>query len=269
MSEDYEKLKKIGIQKIHEDTHISIVHIKAVLNEDYPAINKVQFFGFLSILEREYNLKLDTLHVNAAEYFKEQNSSSKSEAGVFVIPKKSKKFTQVYIVLIAIVFIGVVLFTLNYSSKDDKIEVQSVENTIIQNVKKDIESAKIEDNVSEINSSVVDMNITKVEEPQEIIIVETPKVLKPLKIIAKSKVWVGYIEVKTNKKYSLVVKEFLNLDKNKEWLIVFGHSNVKIEADEKDYSFSTKGQLRILYKDGKVEKISLKEFKKLNRGRKW
>ena len=276
MSEDYEALKKIGIQKIHEDTHIAIVHIKAVMNEEYGAIDKVQFFGFLSILEREYSLNLDDLRVKAKEYFKEQNSNSTSENGVFIVPKKSKKFTQLYILLIIIAFVGVILLTLNFSSKDDKIEVQSVENVIIQKVKDDIKSAKVENSISELNSSSIDVNTTAVQKlkkeelekviPKEIVV---KKELQPFKIIAKSKVWTGYIEVKTNKKYSKIVKDTLSLNRDKDWLVVLGHSHVTIEANGKKSSFSTNGQLRLLYKDGKVEKISLKEFKKLNRGRKW
>jgi hypothetical protein len=33
--------------------------------------------------------------------------------------------------------------------------------------------------------------------------------------------------------------------------------------------FKTKYNLRLLYKDAKLTKISLDEFKKLNRGKKW
>ena len=93
--------------------------------------------------------------------------------------------------------------------------------------------------------------------------------LKPFSIKAKSKVWIGYIDVETNKKYSEVVKTRLTLKRDREWILVLGHSHVDIFANGETYKFSTKGQLRLLYKNGLVSQITEKEFKKLNRGRKW
>ena len=275
MSESYEQLKKIGIQKVSEDTHISRIHIQAVMDQSFDKLNKVQLLGFISILEREYSLDLSEIRANGIGYYQEKEADLKANPGVFVVAKHSKNFNLLYIILIMVVFIGVLIFSVNFAAKDDSIEVQSVENKIIQEVKKDIASTQVEDNVSDTNitETVVplDTNVSKASETikEEPVVPVKKEELAPFKIIAKSKVWVGYIDVKTNKRYSKVVKDSLSLNREKEWLVVLGHSHVKIEANNDTKSFSTNGKLRLLYKEGKVERITVDKFKKLNRGRKW
>ena len=61
MSEDFEKLKKIGVQRIHEATHISRIHAQAILNCSFEDMTKIQLNGFISILQREYSLDLSDL----------------------------------------------------------------------------------------------------------------------------------------------------------------------------------------------------------------
>ena len=56
-----EKLREIGTHKIFERTHIAKKFVEDILNENFSSMNRVQFAGFLSILEREYNLDLHEL----------------------------------------------------------------------------------------------------------------------------------------------------------------------------------------------------------------
>ena len=268
MSEAIKILQNIGVQKIHEDTHISRSDAESIIHERYSQLRKVQLLGFISILQREYELDLSSLKNNALAYYKEEEITSKNKSGVFVVAKKTKNSSQIYIVIIAVIFLAAVSISIGFNSKEDVVEVQSVENKIIQDVKKEIKSQELD-----INSSLIDENITKIEKliPEvEIEPVQPEKVeLQPFTIKAKSKVWIGYIDVETNKKYSKVVKNKLTLERDREWILILGHSYVTIRANGIDYKFSTKEQLRLHYKDGVVNKISLKEFKKLNRGRKW
>jgi len=77
------------------------------------------------------------------------------------------------------------------------------------------------------------------------------------------------VEVSSNRKYQKTVSDELSLDGMKEWIFVFGHSHVKLEVNDEDFTFESKGNLRLWYKDGELKQISSEEFKKLNRGRKW
>lgn len=88
MSKDLKKLKSLGAQKIHEDTHIALRYVQSVIYESFEGLTKVQFLGFISILEREYQLDLSLLKIKGLEYFEDDASHGK----VFVVPEKKNKF---------------------------------------------------------------------------------------------------------------------------------------------------------------------------------
>lgn len=283
MSEASESLKRIGIEKIHEDTHITRGDIEIIFAQDYKLLNQVQYLGFLSILQREYNLDLSSLREEALLFYKEKELSKDGDQGVFVVAKRQKSSTQMYLVVIILIFLAAVILSLNFNSEDENIEIQSVESQVIQDVKKEIIKQEIiENNTSETNATELvpslesntsaPVKIAAEKEVAEAVAVqekEKPVELKQFIIKAKSKVWIGYIDVETNKKHSETVKDKLILKRDKEWLLILGHSHVDIRANGEKYKFSTKGQLRLLYKDGVVTQITEDEFKKLNRGRKW
>lgn len=274
MSEDYEKLKHIGVQKIHEDTHISRSHIIAVLESEFKNLNKVQFLGFISILEREYSLDLSVLRNEGLEYFSEQESALKSEQGVFIVAKSQKKSSLPYVLIALFIILGVAFFGLDFNSKNNVVEVQNVENEIIKDVKKNIIENNISDaNLSDINSSVKETNASSLALDTEKV-VAPPKekelvALKEFSITPKSRVWLGYIDVKESKKYQKTIKTKYTLNRKKEWLLILGHSHIVINATGKKTTFRTNGNLYLHYKDGEVQRISQEQFKKLNKGRKW
>ncbi|MEA2099189.1 MAG: hypothetical protein U9P72_03570 [Campylobacterota bacterium] len=283
MSEGLNKLKTIGAQKIHETTHISKQHVQAILYESFEDINKIQFVGFISILEREYNLELDDLKSKGLNYFLELTPEDSQVQTVFVTPKRNKSHTTAYIIITIAIFIAVTIFSLISSSsilKTQNIGLKELNNTAIESAKKIV----IESNSSIEKDKPSQNNITKVEEvviaPKKVEVKEEVKeeakreiklkdsstslIIKP-----KSKVWMGYIDIKTYKKHQTVFKKEFTFDTKKDWIIVFGHGYINLEIDGRIEKFSTKNNLRFLYKDGVLTKISLQEFKRLNRGKRW
>jgi len=281
MTECCETLRAIGAQKIHEDTHISKLHVQAVIDENFESMKKVQFLGFLSILEREYDLDLSVLKTNGLGFFEENLGGEQENSKVFVAPKKEKRSKPFYLTLLLTIFAVGAYVTLEMSSTKNGIIADSKENKIIEEVKKTIESekatkivAQLENNVSDANVTVLDLNETANDDLNEtksleVKLQETKEEPKSFKIIAKSKVWVGYVEVSSNRKYQKTVSDELSLDGMKEWIFVFGHSHVKLEVNDEDFTFESKGNLRLWYKDGELKQISSEEFKSLNKGRKW
>ena len=270
MKEGCERLQELGAQKIHEDTHIARQHIQAVIHESFEDLNRVQFLGFVSILEREYNLDLSVLKSKGLAFFEENILVTPVQKGVFVLSKQEKKPTGIYIGLAVVIVILVAYFTLSESSKESSIEVETIENKIIKKAKESIEATQLVDaNISDANVSVADSNVTQSEELNgSVVIAEEPTELKPFVIRAK-KVWIGYIDASNHKKYQETLKGNLNLKRDKEWLLILGHSHVKFDVIGEVKTFSTNGLLYLHYKDGAIEKLTLSEFKKLNRGRKW
>ena len=280
MKEGCERLQEVGAQKIHEDTHISRQHIQAVIHKSFDGLNKVQFLGFISILEREYNLDLTVLKNEGLAFFKEHTLEKPVKKGVFVLSNQEKKPTAIYMVLVLIILAVVAFFSLSDFASQETITPEATENKIIVKVKEDIQAIKVlEDNASDLNgsdtnNSATDLNLTtNVEINSSVVvmpeIIEPVKELQAFKIMPKSKVWIGYINRENYKKYQETIRKELALKRDKEWLLVLGHSHVTFNVNGEIKKFNASGNLYLHYKDGEIKKISLKEFKKLNRGRKW
>ena len=297
MSYGSEKLKELGVERIHNDTHISLQHINIVLNEEFSNINKVQFMGFVSILEREYDIDLSDIRENGLEYYKSDANTYNGEPGVFVVAGKHKTFKYLYLTLAFIVFLFAVYFTLNFEGKESSV---IVENNIINEVKKNIEavqevvnesealqeassseqeSLKEEDSATnneesaqqKVEESTQEIEVEVVAQEQEPVQMTQEKSieLSPLVVVPKSKLWIGYIDITNNEKHQKIITEPLVLDGYKKWLLFLGHGNVNIEANGVVNEYNSKKSMRFAYKEGKFKEVSKEEFKSLNRGSKW
>ena len=90
-----------------------------------------------------------------------------------------------------------------------------------------------------------------------------------LKLLPKKRVWIGYINMQTKKKYQTFATSDLVIDPNKDWLLLFGGGSITLEVNHEIQKFSSKNNMRFKYEDGKLTKIGVEEFKKLNNGNKW
>jgi hypothetical protein len=262
MNEKLDKLRELGAQKIYEDTHIPIEHVQAIIHESFESFSKVQFLGFLSILEREYGQDLSSLRESGVKFFTEKDIS-KSKDILFITPKNN--YTLLYVVVVVIVFLLAFYFNADSSKEAQKTQTTLIDNTIIEDAQKNIDPLDLnESNVSaESNVSIesnAELNTTQVEEN---VVVPT------LSITTKTKVWIGYIELQTNIHYQKIFTSELELDPSKDWLLVLGHSFIDIVVNGEVQEFSTARNVRFLYKNGKVEPITSEEFKRYNKGRLW
>jgi len=307
MSYSLEELRELGSQKIHNDTHIIKSHIESILNEDFESINKVQMFGFLSIIEKQYDLDLSSIRENARDFYNEHRLDADEQGSVFVIASKNKQSSVFYIFLIFIVF-GTVAF---FSLKTAPNHIVTPENKVIDEVKKNIKlEKKIEEKKIPMKEKVIlhereieqpkervirkekpvvhiqkqEVKREKIQEKKEIlkeekrkeVIVKKEKEIKniaptqySLSLIPKSKVWIGYIDITKNRKYQKILKDEFSFDPKDEWLMILGHSNVIFKVNGKDLFYKNRKSLRLSYKDGVLKEVTLEEFKKINRGKKW
>ncbi|MDF1883719.1 hypothetical protein JHD49_07210 [Sulfurimonas sp. SAG-AH-194-C21] len=260
MSEELTKLKSLGAQKIYEDTHIPVLHVKAILEHNFDSLQKVQFLGFVSILEREYSLDLSSTKASGIAHFDDKDAENLDE-NLFIIPKKKKNSNATYSVIAIIIFIIVMVYKVG-SFGEDQVKEQVVDDALIHKMQ---ETMKPVVKVEEVNTTLevnTTQAIVEIIEPVEVI-------PKSFKIVTKSKVWVGYINVKTNQKKQKTFKGEIDLDPEKKWLLLFGHAYIDMYIDGEIVKVNSRDKIRFVYEDGSVEAISAKEFKKLNRGRKW
>lgn len=235
LKENYETLEKIGAQKIHEQTHIPKIQCEDLVNGYFESMNKIQFTGFVSILEREYSLDLSALKAEGMSFFEDKDDIPDiAESKVFITPKKTKNHTSLYIIAAILIFL-VVLFGL--SSDDKKIEPK-------------IDNKKIEQVASKITPKETPKENTQVE-----IEVLEEKELSPLKIIPNVKLWVGYINLNTGRKFQKIVPEYeaLELDPKGHWLLSLGHGDVTFDVNGELEKFKESKNIRLLYKDEELK----------------
>ncbi|MCW8837318.1 MAG: hypothetical protein OQK11_01325 [Thiovulaceae bacterium] len=247
-SENYEKIKSIGAQKIHEQTHIPKVSCEDLVNGYFKAMNRIQFLGFVSILEREYSLDLSDLRAEGMAHFSQIEEVPTIESKVFITPKKTNSYALYYIVAALVIFIMVAI---NMPSSD-RVEQHKIDN------------AQIEEVASKLTPQEEALAENQLEQSE-------PKVTDELKIIPQTKLWVGYINLNTGRKYQKIVEELeeLELDPSGHWLITLGHGHVTFSINNELNNYKDYRNIRFLYKDGELKKITHQEFLDLNKGQEW
>ncbi len=263
MSEDFQKLKSIGVQKIHETTHIARAHIESILNENFEGMGSVQLLGFISIFEREYALDLSELKSRAREYFKTQKPVEESvkEVKIFATSKKKRKLTFLYL----FAGVAVVLTLLYFASRAPQTEAPDLKDELpsVAVVIQDDTNDSLPDSNSSQDSL---MESTGVEE----VIKAEPEVKTPsFKILPKTKVWLGYIDLSDYKKSQAIFSDELELDPAKDWLLSFGHGHIKIDINDEITEYKDPRTMRFSYIDSELKEIGFEEFKRLNRGSGW
>ena len=275
MSEDFDKLKEVGAQKIHEVTHISRVHVEAILHDNFDNISKVQLFGFISILEREYALDLSNLKNRAVKHFDAhvEESNEQEKINVFQSSKKKINLTPIYIAIVIVIFASFMLLNIN-SSQSEVSEVIKVDNSAIESAKNNLSTVVVDKNSStesnQADKVTKQVNLDSVTESKQAN--EVKKVsdeIVSFKIIPNVEVWLGYIDLQTHKRYQKTFLDEFSLDSSKDWLLSFGHGHINIEINGIIKKYEIKKNVRFSYINSELKEIDLEEFKSLNRGNRW
>jgi len=279
MLKELDTLREIGAQKICEDTHIALKYVQSVIHESFEGLDKIQFLGFVSILEREYKQDLSALREKGLEYFETDYIKEKINPIIFAEQKTNMRMPVFYIIIALAIFIAAIYYSFDFSNEKKSATV--VDNSIIENAQKNmmpieenlsvvIDENRSDNNVSSetIKKSINETQTKQIKKqklPKQIV----EKKLSLLIILPRSKVWIGYINRTDGIKKQTIVKHRLELDANKEWLLSLGHGYVNVEINGENTSYSSAKNLRFRYKDGKLHKLSVNAFKKLNKGRLW
>ena len=306
--ENFEQLQELGSKKIVAATHIPLAHLEMILNKEFDQFKKPQFFGFVSILEREYKidlsgLKQEFLFARAEEEISQEDNFDLAESSSKVL-KTGKGLLENRKVLysagagvaalLIIVFISMIDFS---SSKEQKVEIN---NTAIDKAKKnlniepvdvanveemmqnnDVESAEFgqdEPNVDsskakKVETSTVKKTATKkvskkVSRAEPVSDME-PTMALYFRIVPKGKLWLGIINGETHRRRVETISEPLLLDAEKEWLIVTGYGHLDMDCGDTTHKFREDKKLLFLYENGICQIIDKEEFKARNRGKLW
>ncbi|HQR73562.1 MAG TPA: hypothetical protein PLH07_04840 [Sulfurovum sp.] len=105
-------LEEHSIKGISQKTKISQEDLQALIEGKFGRFKKVKTFGFISILEREYDTKLNALRQQASEYYAQHEEQKGFSASLAMTEeKKSKSWVSVLIVLAILAYASWYFFT--------------------------------------------------------------------------------------------------------------------------------------------------------------
>jgi len=264
-----DKLQEIGAHKIYEKTHIAKRYVEDILNGKFSSMNKIQFTGFISIIEREYNIDLHELKEAYAEQFETDPSKEKEP---FVVSQHEESKTEmktkgIYIIS-ALVIMGVIVFLIKPSSQE---KVPASKPKVVQPlpIKNELNNTTIEKAKFNLNTLDKDSAAEKVGQPKEEVRVEPVVHISKFEIIPRSKLWIGIIDLETFERRQKLGSSSFELDKDKDWLLVMGHGFVNFEVNGEEKKFKDEKKVWFAYENGVLSKLSRSEFKEKNRGKAW
>ena len=272
MTETLKKLHEIGIDEIHAKTHISIHSLKAILEERFADISPIQYKGFLTLIEADLYLNMDELRDSYQAYREDTGQLEDSRELFISTPTESKNYKPLIISGISILLI--ILFISSISSEktvEDSLDTPFQNSAITDATKhlttldknKEKEKAKIDKNTKKIQG-VAPFNATQAKEDETNAINTHPFVLYP-----KEALWIGVINVDTDEQRDTITSAPYVLDENANLLISLGHGMVKVDLNGDVQDISDTGRVRFVYRNGKIDRISLDKFKELNKGKSW
>ncbi len=281
MSEDFDKLKKIGAQKIYEKTHIAVANIEYIFNKSFDKIPKVQFRGFISILEREYKLDLQDI---LAEYEQHRAKDEEIVEYIKIDTKGYGKFDKKMILsalLVTLVLGYLIISSLTHSGS----ETAETNNTEIETAKANLDkNASMVDanetNSSEVNSTVetntTDTNISVAPQKVATVVQATPTVPQTatgkatkFEIIPSKTLWLDYIDQESSREAQATINKSFDLNASKNYLIETGHAFMKIDLGSEIKEFSQSGKKYFKFENGELTELTRQGFKDLNKGKAW
>jgi len=264
-----EKLESIGAHKIFEQTHIAKKFVEDILNQRYSTMNRVQFTGFLSILEREYNIDLHELQ---EAYLKSSSSENVKANEPFIVSEQDENENtslsnkKAYI-FVAVLVVGALFLLFKPESKPEEKTSSTSKHTMqIKPVEDELNNSIIEE--AKLNLDQLDNNIT-VEVKKETERVTEPVHTRKFEISPRSKLWVGIVDLETFKRTQKMGSDPFELDPEKEWLLVMGHGFVNFEVNGQEQKYKDEKKVWFAYENGSLRKLNRTDFKEKNRGKAW
>ncbi|MFZ2890812.1 hypothetical protein [Sulfuricurvum sp.] len=262
----FEDLQALGTEKIHERTHISRDKVELVMTKSYGEIGRVQFMGYISILEREYSIDLSNIRQEYMEFCETHSVLMAPKQSVILqsVPNSKPKW-----VIAGIVFIIILMVTgyfiqgkMAVEPSEEVIQLTSLAVEVVDEVK-DI-------NLSENNDINMTNSVMVVENNQTTLpSVSTTSSGKILSIRPTYKVWYGMIDMATNERVQNITSEAIVIDTAKNWLIFLGHGRIEIDIGGEKTVLKDKETIRFICENGILKQISKEEFIERNGGKNW
>ena len=256
----FDDLQTLGTEKIHERTHISRDKVDLFLNKSYGEIARVQFMGYVSILEREYGLDLSDIKEEYNEFWHNHESYVTPKQSVILQSQKNSKpkWVAAGVVVISALMAGGYFLQTKITAEPSE-EVLNLTTSVVEVVEENETNLTVQ---NEMNTTAEVIN-------HEVNGSETVLSEHSIRIHPKYKVWYGMIDLSSKEKVQNITKEPILIDSTKNWLIVLGHGKIEIETSSGKTQLSDKNTVHMLCENGVIKQITQGEFTERNGGKNW
>ena len=305
LEKELKKLEKIGVGEISKATHIQEELLSAILDKNFEKLLDCNTTGFIKILERDYGVDLS----GWLEEFNKIKSEVKTKKTTInrqvAMPnlqnykKPNYKIWALIILLLVVLIIYFKFYDLVKKPIEEFLDEKKVDYTNAPIINKaeetlvsvGVEVPKFDENdtlvvpeklfvnleENETNSTspnVLDLSIKMQNEANSTDnnttkFDENLTFAKEISIIPRTKIWIGMIDLQSGKKWDSITSNKVELDLNKNWLIITGHGHFTIDKDGEKQMLRDDEKVRILIKDGNFSFIDNNEFIRLNGGKGW
>ena len=252
--------EKYSLEEISKKTKISPISLRFIKNREFEKIPRAKFFGFINIIEKNFNVDLSELK---EEY--NQFVPKKENEEITHIPEKKKDFSGKFLIIASAILVVIGAYMLFNSFQKH----QTSEINTSQEIKIPPQTENNTENINETNLEQNNTNQTQneVEKTNQIKIINNTvetnntvknetNITKPLKssvdIIPHEKVWFRALNIDTNKTIEYLTSKEKILPKG-NYYIKFGHGNITINYANQTIEPNTKKIIRILLKNGKYK----------------
>ncbi len=300
MQKNLEYLKSLDINDIQDKTHISMSSLEAILSRSYDKLERIHFSGFISILEREYQVDLSDVRSEYAALYPKHSTDQSAQVNLIANEPSSNKSYKGWFILLLLLVLALAGFfiadkyMLNTSkfswmgevnnSQIDAAKENMHNNTTVKPYLTKTKEAKVAQVTPKQETKIVDVvPKSAVAEVDGVEVIQTQPIAEgeiisqtsgvsyndQVTIIPRKKVWIGLIELPSMKKKNILTDQEVKLDDTKDWLIAFGHAEVDIQQDSELLNFKGAKPIYFIYEYGTLRQIDRAEFKELNQGKIW
>ncbi|MDP2078423.1 MAG: hypothetical protein Q8N01_05070 [Sulfuricurvum sp.] len=265
----FDDLQNLGANVIHEQTHIARSKLELVLNKSFADLTRVQFMGFISILEREYGIDLSGIRQEYDEFVQSHpDVVIQKESVILQAQSRSRQkwiLGGVVAITLLIVIGSMIQGRLSIAPSEDVIQLSSGN---VEVVDANLGIVPVEINTTVI-APIVEANTTALKSELNISTKSVATIENAVSIKPTVKVWIGILDLTTGTKSQKTTTDPIVLDKSKNTLYMFGHGRLEILTPNGTKILKDRNAVWFTYENGQLKQINEAEFSVKNNGVAW
>ena len=267
--ESFEDLQKLGTSVLHEQTHIARNKLESVLTKSFDELTRVQFMGFISILEREYGIDLFGIRQEYDEFVQIHPTVGILKESV-ILQAQSRSRQKWVLGGIAAITLLIIIGSLIQGrlSISPSEEVMQLSSANVEVVDENTTVVPLEINTTE-TMPIVEANITLPTQELNVTSKSVTTIENATSIKPKMKVWIGILDLTTGTKSQKITRDPIALDKSKNTLYMFGHGQLEIVTPDGTKIIKDRNTVWFSYENGQLKQVNQQEFVAMNNGTTW